>query len=198
MGPVAQSDRHDLPGLVDELVPGLAAVAEDVVVGCEDPVRQPVFAHELPDVLDGVELGRLGGQRHHGGVVGHLECLGDVPSGLVEHEDRVRAGCHHGGDLGEVQAHRLRAAARQHEACALALRRTDGSEDVGRGGALVVGGRRPGPAPRPPPSDLVLLADARLVLEPDLYRLAAGPGLDTRHDFGEVFLKAAAAASLFS
>ena len=55
-------------------------------------------------------------------------------------------------------------------------------------------GATPGPAPRDP----VLLADARLVLEPDLYRLAADLRRDVRHDRGEVFLKASAAASLFS
>jgi hypothetical protein len=52
MGPAAQAERHDAPGLVDQLVPGEAAVIEDVGVGGEDPVRQPVVAHELPDVLD--------------------------------------------------------------------------------------------------------------------------------------------------
>jgi hypothetical protein len=29
---------------------------EQIVVGLEDPVRKPVVAHELPDVLDGVQL----------------------------------------------------------------------------------------------------------------------------------------------
>src|SRR5680860_1161954 len=103
MGPVAQADGHDVPRLIDELVPGVAAMIEQVVVGLEDPVRQPVVAHELPDVLDRVQL------------------------------------------------------------------RADGSEDVGRGGALVV--RRAGArsAPGPAAGDLVLLADARLVGEPDLY-----------------------------
>ena len=42
---------HDLPWLVDEVVPGLAAQRDDVFVGFEDPVRQPVVAHELPDIL---------------------------------------------------------------------------------------------------------------------------------------------------
>ena len=36
MCPITKSDRHDGPGLVDELVPGIAAVIEDVVVGAED------------------------------------------------------------------------------------------------------------------------------------------------------------------
>ena len=38
MGPLPSSDGHDLPRLVDELVPGIAAVIEDILVGLEDPV----------------------------------------------------------------------------------------------------------------------------------------------------------------
>jgi hypothetical protein len=37
---------------------------EDVLVGAEDPVREPVLAQELPDVLDRVQLRSLGGERH--------------------------------------------------------------------------------------------------------------------------------------
>jgi hypothetical protein len=48
--------------LIDERVPGEATVIDDVVVGCEDAVRQPVVAHELPHVFDGIEApGHLGG-----------------------------------------------------------------------------------------------------------------------------------------
>jgi hypothetical protein len=57
MGPFSGSDGHDFPGLFDELVPGKAAVVEDIVVGLEDPVREPVVAQELPDVLDRVQFG---------------------------------------------------------------------------------------------------------------------------------------------
>ncbi len=57
MGPIPGSDGHDFPGLVDEGVPGIAAVVENILVGFEDPVREPVVAHELPDVLDRVQLG---------------------------------------------------------------------------------------------------------------------------------------------
>ena len=62
MSPLTQTDGHDAPGLVDQAVPGVAAVVEDILVGCEDAVRQPVVAHELPHVLDRVELGALGRQ----------------------------------------------------------------------------------------------------------------------------------------
>src|SRR3954464_7274844 len=48
VSPVAQSDGHDEPGPIGELVPRLAAVVEDVAVGGEDPVRDPV----LPSLYD--------------------------------------------------------------------------------------------------------------------------------------------------
>jgi len=47
--------------------------------------------------------------------------------------------------------------------------RADRPEDVGPLGALVVRRRRTGAAQRPATGDLVLLADARFVLPPDLY-----------------------------
>jgi hypothetical protein len=36
---------------------------EDIVVGFEDAVRQPVVAHELPDVFDRVEFGAFRRER---------------------------------------------------------------------------------------------------------------------------------------
>ena len=57
MCPISQADRHDCPWLVDEIVPGKAAVIDDVVVGLEDAVGEPVVADELPDVFDRVQFG---------------------------------------------------------------------------------------------------------------------------------------------
>src|SRR5690349_17500912 len=51
MRPFSQAEGHNEPGAVDELVPSTAAMVEDVLVGGEDPVRKPVLAHVLPDVL---------------------------------------------------------------------------------------------------------------------------------------------------
>jgi hypothetical protein len=45
-GSVSAADGHDSPGSIDELVPSLAAVVDDVVIGCEDAVRQPVAGGE--------------------------------------------------------------------------------------------------------------------------------------------------------
>ena len=115
-----------------------------------------------------------------------------MPAGLIEQQHRVCPRGDFGGDLGEVEAHRLGVARWQDETGALALLRADGPEDVGRGGALVM--RRTGArsAPGPAAGDLVLLADARLVGEPDLY-LGQGNTLVSRNlvePGGEFFLKA--------
>jgi hypothetical protein len=37
-----EAERHDAPRLIGEAVPGEAAMIEDVVVGFEHAVRQPV------------------------------------------------------------------------------------------------------------------------------------------------------------
>ena len=54
MCPWTETDGHDFPGLIDEFVPGEAAVIDDIVVGFEDAIGEPVVAHKLPDVFDRV------------------------------------------------------------------------------------------------------------------------------------------------
>lgn len=56
MGPLTKVDGGDFPGLADELVPGLAAEGDNLVVGCEDPVGKPVVAQELPDDFDRIQF----------------------------------------------------------------------------------------------------------------------------------------------
>jgi transposase len=56
VSPTAQSDGHDGPGLLDELVPGIAAVIDEVIVAGKYPVGEPVVAHELPNVFLRVEI----------------------------------------------------------------------------------------------------------------------------------------------
>ena len=107
MCPSAHADGHDAPWLADEVVPGEAAVVDDVVVGFEDPVREPVIAHELPDVLDGIELGAARRQRHECDVGRHHQRSRAVPPGLIEDEDSVRARGDVAGYLLQVQAHGL-------------------------------------------------------------------------------------------
>src|ERR1700747_252992 len=192
MSPLADTDGHDAPRLIDEPVPGLAAVVDDVVVGFEDTVRQPVVAHELPDVLDGVELGASRRQRHQGNVGRHDQLGRAVPSGLIEDDHGMGARGDVEGDLFEMHAHRLAVAGRHNDARRLSFKGADRAEDPCRGAALIPWRRWPGAAPCPSPGQLGLLANSCLVLPPQLYgrssREAAGDARQTR---GEAFLKSA-------
>jgi hypothetical protein len=78
--------------------------------------------------------------------------------------------------LGEMQRHGFGIAERQHQPRALALLRADRTKDIGRFRPLILRRRWPGSASRPAPRDLVLLSNARLVLEPDLYGCSARGG----------------------
>jgi len=199
MCPLAQADGHDGPWLLDELVPGVAAVVEDVVVGAEDAIGKPVGAHVLPDVLDRIELGRFRRQRQEGDVAGNRELMGEMPAGLVEQQDGMSAGRHRAGDFGEVQGHGGGVAERQDETGGGAARRADRAEDIGRLRALVVRRRWPGAAPGPAPGDLVLLPDPGLILEPHFYgfarRLSPGDLIQARE---EVFLNASRASGFWA
>ena len=102
------------------------------------------------------------------------------------------------GDFRQMERHGLCRAARQNQAGAFALGRTDRSEDVSGGGSQIARRRGTGAAFGPAPGDLVLLADPGLIGEPDLERLAADRLPDLLQTGRDVFLKAATAASLLA
>lgn len=118
-----------------------------------------------------------------------------MPTGLVEQQDGVRASCDLRADQLQVLGHGVRVAIGHYQTGALALRRTDGTEDISPFRALVM--RRPGAgsAPGPTTGDLVLLAEARFILKPDLNRRPTVFYADRSDDIGEVFLKASMASS---
>lgn len=92
-------------------------------------------------------------------------------------------------DFIEMHLHRLGVGPGQNQSSAGAALWADGSEDVGVLIALI--GRQAWPCAFPSPNaDLsVLLADARFVLEPNLYRFAFGQvGYVGSKGSGEVFL----------
>jgi hypothetical protein len=78
MSPLAQSDGHDFPRAVDERIPGVAAVIDDIVVGFEDTVREPVVGHVLPDVFNGIEFRAFRRQGKNGDVGGNEQLLTDA------------------------------------------------------------------------------------------------------------------------
>ena len=118
-----------------------------------------------------------------------------VPAGLIEQKYGVCAGCDGGGDLHQVQVHRLGVAGRQDQGCTLTLFWADGAEDVGGSGALVAGRTWARAALRPAAGDLVLLADTSFICEPDFYRVDADRVLtsDCVQARGEAFLKSSIA-----
>jgi hypothetical protein len=104
------------------------------------------------------------------------------------------------GDLGKVQVHRRRVAERQDQPRRLAFGRADRAEDVCGLRALIVRGDRPRAAQRPAPRDLVLLANPRFVLEPNLYRRALRESCSDLCKLGgkAPFLKASSASSFWA
>jgi hypothetical protein len=118
-----------------------------------------------------------------------------VPTGLIEKQDGMAARSDVFGDFRQVQVHRLAVAKGQDEPHAFALFRANRAEYVGRGGALVARRARARAALDPAPRDLVLLADARFVGEPDFYRVRRDAPLarDLVEAGGEFFLKSSMA-----
>src|SRR5271154_6347752 len=92
-----------------------------------------------------------------------------MPSGLIDEKDSMGSRCDGVGDFRQMQVHRLGIAGRQDQGDSLSLLRADGSEDVGRGGALIPRSARASAALGPPAGDLVLLTNARFIREPNLH-----------------------------
>src|SRR5689334_23373326 len=117
-----------------------------------------------------------------------------MPARLVHDEDGVGVIGNMAGYLDQMLVHCMRIAPWHDERGGLAKFRADRTEDIGGACPLIMGGRGPCPSFGPPPGDLVLLADAGLVLEPDFYSLAfGGAGGDRSHCGGKVFLNSSIA-----
>jgi hypothetical protein len=97
-----------------------------------------------------------------------------------------------------VYGHRFAADPGHDDGGAHGPARADRTEDVGRGMAVVANRRRTGAARCPQIGQRALLADARLVLEPDLDPLARSlRRQDLGYASGKVFLKASCASASF-
>ncbi len=118
-------------------------MGNDIIIGFEDTVRQPVLAHEVPKVFDWVKLRRLRRQRQDRDVGGNGEIVGHVPAGLVHDEDGMRVIGHVPGDFGQVLRHSVGITPRHDQCGRLAQLGADGTEDIGRAGSLVVRGGWP-------------------------------------------------------
>lgn len=103
----------------------------------------------------------------------------------------MSAALNRSADLGKMILRGGRVAPGHDEPGAFALRRRDGAENVSPSGALIMRRGWPASTPRPAASDLVLLSNPGLVLEPDFYwRSRRELLLDRRQLVGEVLLNA--------
>ena len=120
-----------------------------------------------------------------------------MPAGPIDEQRGVRAGRSLGGDFGQVQVHGFGVASRHDKGSALVMLEADRAEDISGGGSLIVGSAGARAAPGPAPRDLVLLADPRLVGEPDLYRAGIDAlfAPDLFQARGKTFLKSSIAPS---
>jgi hypothetical protein len=139
MRPASHSKGHDTLRLIDQLVPGVAAVIDDVRVGGEDAVGQPIIPHELRDVFLRVELGAFGRQGHDGDVLRQRQFRCHMPSSLIHQQHRMSARSDGLGNFREMQIRRRRIAEGQDETRGLALFWADRSKDVGRSRSLIMG-----------------------------------------------------------
>jgi hypothetical protein len=94
----------------------------------------------------------------------------------IHQHDRVGTGRDGERYLDKVQRHGLGIAEGQDQPRTFAELRADRPEDVDRFCPLILGRRRSRPALGPAARDLVLLADARFILEPYLYGRTAREG----------------------
>jgi hypothetical protein len=78
---MAQTEGHDGPGLCDQLVPGIAAVIDEVVIRGEDAVGEPAGRFYQPR--------RIGGFLIRSPYRGS-EAAMSVQSGLFDVDDRLR------------------------------------------------------------------------------------------------------------
>lgn len=73
-------------------VPGFATGIDDVVVGFVEAVGELVFAQVFPNVLHGIELGRVGWDEKRGDVVRKYKPGAVIPARAVEKKDGMGTG----------------------------------------------------------------------------------------------------------
>ena len=99
------------------------------MVGVEDTVAQKVLAQELPDILDGVQLRRVGREMEQAEIGWHHKPPAQfVPPRAVERDHRMGTRCHQRADLRQMQVHCQGVGLWQHQARPDATGGTDRAE----------------------------------------------------------------------
>ena len=134
-------------------------------------MRHVAVAQVQPHPLDGVQLRRIGWQWHERDVGGNAERVGPVPPGLVEDEHRVDIWSQAGAETLQKDRHGLGGDRRHHQGEVVAGGWADGGIDIGPGEAAVAQAGWALAALVPAVGDAALVAEAGLVLEPQLQPL---------------------------
>jgi hypothetical protein len=190
--PIPGGYRSDPGGIANESVPSITARLDDGVIAIPNPHAELIAAKIFPDILDGIEFGCVWRQPKQAEVGWHSQALARlVPPGTVTDQHGMGLGADLVANLGQVYGHRFAADPGHDDGGAHGTARADRTEDVGRGMAVVANRRRTGAPQGPQIGQRALLADARLILEPDLDPLAGGlRRQDLCYTSGKVFLKA--------
>ena len=90
---MASSDGHDEPGLIGELVPGVAAVIDEIVGSLvKTRLESQLSRMNCQTFSCGFSSGDFRRQRHECDVGGHHEPGGEMPAGLVDQHGCMAAG----------------------------------------------------------------------------------------------------------
>lgn len=112
-----------------------------------------------------------------------------MPSGSIQHQDRMSPRGNGLGDLLEMSHHRRAVGLWHHEGSGFGAFGADGPEDIGPFIACIARCAWACPAFGPDACERPLLADPRFVLEPDFQGLVpSADGEDGLYFRGEVFL----------
>lgn len=100
-----------------------------------------------------------------------------MPAGTIKKDNGVSPGGHAVGDFFEMLVHAVGVGARHDHGGTGAALGTDGTENIGRGPALVAWRAWPRPTPSPDPGQRALLTDPCFILEPDFDRFTLKSGI---------------------
>ncbi len=187
----------DAVGCRDQFIPCDATGIDDRLVCCVDAIAEVVTSQELPDILDGIEFGRIRRQMEQANIVRHHQPIAQlVPSSTVQRQHREGPLVHLGADFLQMQVHGVDIGVRQHQPCTDASRWADSAERIGPFVTLIAWHSGPGTTLCPDAGQAALLTNPRFVLPPQLDWL---PLCDRRNgggnQIGEVFLCASCAAA---
>ena len=191
------ADGLDPFGIETGLLPCVAGRLAQVVVVVVGAVGPVVATEVVPEVFDGVEFGASRRQRDQRQVLRRLELAAGVEAGLIPEHHHVHIGIDLVGELFKEGVDGLGVECGGEQADGLAGLGTGGAQDVEVLVAGLFDRRRTRTSSGPLAAQRALLAEAGLVLEPELDPLAGMLGGGLRHKFGRFFLNASIAAGSF-